>query len=103
MAVAGPTEVLEFYRGLLQNLDRVVDQHVPNRAGSMTESPSRIGISPPSSGRSHPTTPRAAPLVRSSADEVVKAVEPYDADQDQIDRDNIVQQPRHEQNNPRQR
>lgn len=40
----------------------------------------------------------AAPLVRSSADEVIKAVEPYDADQDEIDRDNIVQQPRHEQN-----
>ena len=39
----------------------------------------------------------AAPLVRSSADEVIKAVEPYDADQDEIDRDNIVQQPRHQQ------
>jgi len=34
----------------------------------------------------------------SSADEMKKAVEPYEADQDEIDRDNIVQQPRHEQN-----
>src|SRR5258708_39105763 len=33
-----------------------------------------------------------------SAEEVKKAVEPYDANQDEIDRDNIVQQPRHEQN-----
>ena len=33
-----------------------------------------------------------------SAEEVKKAVEPYEADQDEIDRDNIVQQPRHEQN-----
>ena len=30
-----------------------------------------------------------------SAEEVKKAVEPYEADQDEIDRDNIVQQPRH--------
>src|SRR3954469_7074425 len=33
-----------------------------------------------------------------SSDEVIKAVEPYDADQDEVDRDNIVQQSRHEQN-----
>jgi hypothetical protein len=33
-----------------------------------------------------------------SAEEVKKAVEPYEADQDEIDRNNIVQQPRHEQN-----
>jgi hypothetical protein len=33
-----------------------------------------------------------------SAEEVKKAVEPYEADQDEIDRDNIVQQTRHEQN-----
>src|SRR5262245_17370819 len=36
--------------------------------------------------------------VSSSSDEVIKVVEPYDADQDEIDRDNIVQQSRHEQN-----
>jgi hypothetical protein len=29
---------------------------------------------------------------------MIDAVEPYRADQDEIDRDNIVQQPRHEQN-----
>jgi hypothetical protein len=29
---------------------------------------------------------------------VIKAVEPYDADQDEIGRDNIIQQSRHEQN-----
>src|SRR6266480_6780270 len=34
----------------------------------------------------------------SSADEMKKAVEPYEAHQDEIDRDNMVQQPRHEQN-----
>jgi hypothetical protein len=35
---------------------------------------------------------------RGSADEVIKAVEPYDADQDEVGRDNIIQQSRHEQN-----
>jgi hypothetical protein len=40
---------------------------------------------------------RAAP-VHSSPDEMKNAVDPYNADQDEIDRDNIVQQPRHEQN-----
>jgi hypothetical protein len=35
---------------------------------------------------------------RPSTDEMVDAVEPYRADQDEIGRDNIVQQPRHEQN-----
>src|SRR5262245_29465157 len=33
-----------------------------------------------------------------SADEVVDVVEPDRADQDEVDRDNIVQQPRHQQN-----
>src|SRR5262244_3088299 len=53
--------------------------------------------SPRSPGRPHPA-PRAARAWRLSAEEVKKAVEPYEADQDEIDRDNIVQQPRHEQN-----
>jgi hypothetical protein len=40
----------------------------------------------------------ASAVVRSSADEMENAVDPYDADQDEIDRDNIVQQSRHQQN-----
>jgi hypothetical protein len=47
--------------------------------------------------RPAPTLGEAAGT-RPSTDEMIDAVEPYRADQDEIDRDNIVQEPRHEQN-----
>jgi hypothetical protein len=61
-----------------------------------------------------PPQPAALPFNRSSAasaiatcsaagsspDKMEKAVDPYDADQDEIDRDDIVQQAWHEQNQP---
>ena len=46
----------------------------------------------------HPVERSRRPWSRSSADEMKNAVDPYDADQDEIDRHNIVQQPGHEQN-----
>ena len=45
----------------------------------------------------HPAIGEAAGA-RPSSDEMIDAVEPYRADHDEIGRDNIVQQPRHEQN-----
>jgi hypothetical protein len=39
----------------------------------------------------------AVPAASASADEVIDAVKPSDADDDQVDRDDVVQQSRHEE------
>src|SRR5262249_23161019 len=76
----------------------VVDQHDAERGwqhdgerNQENDNPGHGGLTP---SRASSAT-RGASL---SAEEVKKAVEPYGADQDEIDRNNIVQQPRHEQN-----
>ena len=80
-------------------------QAAPNIASvTQTNQATQINFTPSGSCWNHDmaVTPSPASSVTRgaslSAKEVKKAVEPYEADQDEIDRDNIVQQPRHEQN-----
>src|SRR5262245_52147661 len=70
---------------------------MPNAAGSMMESAIRKmtipGMGPHPVARIQCHARRKLVSGRSE-----KGFEPYEADQNEIDRDNIVQQPRHEQN-----
>jgi len=80
-------------------------QAAPNTASvTQTNQATRINFTPSGTCWNHDMAITPSPASSAtrgaslSAEEVKKAVEPYEADQDEIDRDNIVQQPRHEQN-----